>query len=535
MNMEGGEIGEDEHGADAIRYGGRYRVLRRLGSGGMATVFLGEDEVLGRQVALKRLRTETSEEEAGRFRREAQMAAMLNHPNVVKVYDTLVDEESVLIVMEYVAGTDLGERIKRGPLSGEETLGILRGVAAGLDHAHEQNLVHRDVKPSNILLGDRGETKLTDLGVAKAVQDTAVTRSGIVLGTPLYMAPEQLVGAPVTKSADIYALALIAVEMLSGERARGEGSIAQIAHKAVNVPAPDIRDAWPEAPEALAGVLDRALDRDPEGRPGSATELVGEIERGLKEETPIAAPVAVPPSQDEVSAPTTEFPGERPRERPAPPIPPATRRSAPGAPVRSGGRRWGRVLALVGLLAVALVVFLVISSGDSDDPGGTGASGETAQEGSGSSGTGSGADSSGSGEGSASDGSSGSGGGDTAEEPAEEPAAVAGDEAAAALQTFYEDAAADDFSGAYARATPNLQAQFGSSLGTFEGTFSTLESIEFTSLDTTTATADAAEVAFSTVATHTGFTDTCTGTAALVNDGQWLVDDLGVDCSRTEG
>ena len=156
---------------------GRYRVLDRLGSGGMATVYLCEDERLRRKVAVKRLHAESPEETARRFQREAQLGASLNHPNVVSIFDAITDEEAVLIVMEYVDGETLAEAIQReGGLPPARTLDVLRGVAAALDQAHEQGIVHRDVKPANVLIGTGGEVKLVDLGIAAAVEGTRITR-----------------------------------------------------------------------------------------------------------------------------------------------------------------------------------------------------------------------------------------------------------------------------------------------------------------------------------------------------------------------
>src|SRR3954447_10151491 len=131
----------------------RYRVIERIGSGGMASVLLAEDERLGRHVAIKRLHAEAPEDTARRFRREARLGASLNHPNLVSVYDIVTDDEGVLIVMEYVDGETLRDAIDRGPLPTERALEVLRGVAVALDHAHEEGIVHRDVKPANILLG----------------------------------------------------------------------------------------------------------------------------------------------------------------------------------------------------------------------------------------------------------------------------------------------------------------------------------------------------------------------------------------------
>src|SRR5918997_2976830 len=150
----------------------RYRVIRRLGSGGMATVFLAEDERLGREVAVKRLHADSPEDTARRFEREAKVGASLNHPNLVAIYDTVADPEGVLIVMEYVDGEPLSRMLPRGRLEPEHALDILRGVGDALDYAHRSGIVHRDVKPANVLIGGDGRPRLADLGIARATERT---------------------------------------------------------------------------------------------------------------------------------------------------------------------------------------------------------------------------------------------------------------------------------------------------------------------------------------------------------------------------
>ncbi|MEA2405465.1 MAG: eukaryotic-like serine/threonine-protein kinase, partial [Thermoleophilaceae bacterium] len=158
----------------------RYRVLRRLGAGGMATVYLAEDERLGRKVAVKRLHAESPEDTIARFAREARLGASLNHANIVQVYDTVPDDESVLIVMEYVEGGTLRDALADGPLEPGPALELLSGVAAALDEAHQHGVIHRDVKPANILVTPDGNAKLADLGIATAAERTRITKSGAV-------------------------------------------------------------------------------------------------------------------------------------------------------------------------------------------------------------------------------------------------------------------------------------------------------------------------------------------------------------------
>src|SRR5919107_3770700 len=211
---------------------GRYRTIERVGSGGMATVLLAEDERLGRRVAVKRLHAESPEDPARRFRREARLGASLNHPNLVAVYDIVTDEEDVLIVMEYVEGETLRDALERAPLEPERAIEVLRGVAAALDHAHAEGIIHRDVKPANVLVGSDGRVKLADLGIATAVEGTRITMSGTVLGTAAYMAPEQLEGSGKPgPAADVYSLAVVAWEVLSGKRAYSGHSPLSIAHQ----------------------------------------------------------------------------------------------------------------------------------------------------------------------------------------------------------------------------------------------------------------------------------------------------------------
>jgi eukaryotic-like serine/threonine-protein kinase len=263
----------------------RYRVIRRLGSGGAATVFLCEDQRLGRKVAVKRVHADSPEEMARRLQREARLGASLNHRGLVSVFDTATYEEGVLIVMEYVEGETLADALRRGPLPLERALEIVRDLASALDHVHAQGIVHRDVKPANVLLGLDGSVKLVDLGIGTAAGHTRITQSGVVLGTPAYMAPEQVEGTEVTSAADVYALGAVAFELLSGRKARTGSGPIEIAHKAATEPPPDLREAWPEAPRAAAEVLKRAMARDPRRRQRSAGELADELGTALTRES----------------------------------------------------------------------------------------------------------------------------------------------------------------------------------------------------------------------------------------------------------
>src|SRR3954453_16415240 len=322
---------------------GRYRVIDRLGSGGMATVFLAEDERLGRKVAVKRLHSESPDDGAQRFEREAKVGASLSHPNLVTVFDTVADEEGVLIVMEYVEGENLAELMSRERVPAEQAVSIIRQVAGALDHAHQAGVVHRDIKPANILISPDGKAKVVDLGIATASERRQITAAGTVLGTPSYMAPEQLEGGKITKAVDIYALGAVAFELLSGRRARSGRTPVEIAHQIASEPAPDIRKAWSDPPSAAAEVLQRAMARDPQERPRSAGQLARALDDAFKATQP--APERTMPFQ------AVERPAPTPAPTPTPPAPPPPAAGRPRAvPPVSGSRRglprWIPVAAL---------------------------------------------------------------------------------------------------------------------------------------------------------------------------------------------
>jgi eukaryotic-like serine/threonine-protein kinase len=336
--------------------GGRYRVLRHLGSGGMASVLLCHDERLDREVAVKRLHADSPDDVERRFVREAKLGASLNHPNLVSVYDTATDDEGVLIVMEYVEGEALSRALRRGPLDPARVVTIVCDVADALDHAHAHGVVHRDVKPGNVLLRHDGVTKLVDLGIATAADQTQITHSGIVLGTAAYMAPEQLEGGKPTPATDVYALAVVAYEALTGMRAREGRTPMEVAHRIATSPPPDLRDVMPDASPTAAAVLTQAMARDPAERPGSAGELADRLAR------PLGEPPTVP-------RPTRPSPAPAPAPAPAAATPPP-----PTGPARTPRPDRGRrpvaaiVLALVILaLAAATVIGAVLSSGGDDD------------------------------------------------------------------------------------------------------------------------------------------------------------------------
>src|SRR3954469_1425585 len=340
---------------------GRYRVIERLGARGMATVYLAEDERLGRKVAVKRLHADSPEDSAQRFEREAKVGASLSHPNLVTVFDTVADDEGVLIVTEYVAGENLAQLMARERVPAEQAVSIIRQVAGALDHAHQAGVIHRDVKPPNILISPDGKAKVVDLGIATASERTQITAAGTVLGTPSYMAPEQLEGGKITKAVDIYALGAVAFELLCGRKARNGRTPVHIAHQIATDPAPDIREAWSDAPPAAAELLQRAMTRDPADRPRSAGQLARALDDAFKATQPAPARTvafqAVPPQE----------PTPRPTRAPAPaPASAARRPRTPPPPVgsqRRGAPRWLPVAVLVAILLVAAGAIAALSNG----------------------------------------------------------------------------------------------------------------------------------------------------------------------------
>src|SRR5581483_3232357 len=332
----------------------RYQVLRPLGSGGMAQVTLAEDTLLGRRVALKRLRLASDPAGLKRLRREALVGASLNHPNLIPVYDVWEEPDGDLcIVMEYIAGNTLADLIRdSGPVPPTKALTILAGVAAGLDAVHQGGIVHRDVKPANILLGVDGQIKLADLGIAAVDDFTKITTADKVVGSFSYMAPEQLEGGQPQPAIDIYALAAVAFETLCGKKARPEPNPVALAHAIATRPPPNLRECLPDAPGAAAAVLERGMAADPSGRPRTAGELIGRLRAAFDEaKTQVGAPGAAA-SAGMLAAGSPRAPLS---------VPPAARLTGVSTASRPPAKRYrsrrvppSRVLGL-GALAVLLV------------------------------------------------------------------------------------------------------------------------------------------------------------------------------------
>jgi eukaryotic-like serine/threonine-protein kinase len=264
----------------------RYLLSDLLGAGGMAEVFLAHDRLLGRDVALKVLKEHYAKDVqfVGRFRREAQSAAALNHPNVVQVYDQgRFEDGRYYIAMEHVPCGNLGDRIDRtGPLDPVEATRFASQVAEALRVAHERGIVHRDIKPQNVLLDATGEAKVADFGIALAASTSSTSGTNQVFGTPSYMSPEQAMGERVGPQSDLYSLGVVIYEMLTGAVPfEAEGPLATAMKHVIEPPLPP-RKRSPLIPEGMDALVMGLLAKKPENRYKSAAELTGDLRRSLE-------------------------------------------------------------------------------------------------------------------------------------------------------------------------------------------------------------------------------------------------------------
>jgi serine/threonine protein kinase len=327
------------------RVAGRYELVRPLGHGAMATVDLANDVELGRPVALKRLAENLARDDdlRKRFLREARLAARLAHPNVVRVFDVGEDGGRPFIAMEYVEGETLADLVaRRGPLPAAEAASLGMQICAGLAGAHAAGLVHRDVKPQNLLLGADGILKLGDFGVALGHDGTRLTLAGTVLGTAGYLAPEQARGERVTAAADIYAVGAVLCELISGEPPQAPRSLAEIGSEE-GFRTPDLAARVPAAPPELVSAVTACLSVRPEDRPRSAATLA----RLLGPVAADAETISLPPDPTRRA---TEILAPQPRRPPW-----KTRRLATAA-------------ALVAAAIAGLVLAIALSSGGGHAP-----------------------------------------------------------------------------------------------------------------------------------------------------------------------
>src|SRR5919201_3406716 len=255
---------------------GRYRLEKRLSTTAMADVWLANDKVLERQVVVKLL---AADADRPRFEREARAVAALAHPNIVQVFDSGEDEGHPYMVLEYLPGGTLAERLPEGTaLADDETRRVAADVAAGLAHAHENGVVQRDLKPGNVLFDAEGRAKVADFGIAHIVGTDSLTDEGTVMGTAAYISPEQVAGGPATPATDVYAFGVLLYRLLSGRFPFESENALELARMHRDIEAPPVQTFRPDAPADLAELATAALAKDPAARPADGAALLAALE-----------------------------------------------------------------------------------------------------------------------------------------------------------------------------------------------------------------------------------------------------------------
>ena len=323
---------------------GRYELEKLVGTGGMSNVYCAHDRLLERKVALKVLHPHYTEDEeyVARFRHEARAVAQLSHPHIVTVIDRGEDDGQQFIVFEYVDGENLKQFVERtGPLPARRAVELALEIADALAFAHEHGLVHRDVKPQNVLLTPDGDAKVTDFGIARSLDvERGVTQTGTVLGTSNYLSPEQAGGKPTTPSTDIYSLGVVLYELLTAEVPFPGENFVAVAMKHINEPVPDLLEKRPDISVRLAAAVERALAKDPSHRFGSMGEFAHELRQ-------ILAEAAEPDTERTVIARSPVLKQSRPHR------------------ARATRRRWPIYLPIAVLLAAAAIVAGILGLGGS--------------------------------------------------------------------------------------------------------------------------------------------------------------------------
>ena len=285
---------------------GKYRIVDRLGRGGMGTVYRAVDETLHREVAIKVLNAELNDPDIGRrFRAEAVAIARLNHPGIALIYELVQHEGQWLMVIEYVRGETLESLVARsGPLPTPQAAELAIQVLSALAHAHSMGVVHRDLKPPNIMITETGATKIMDFGIARVAGTEHLTSAGLLMGTPAYMAPEQVMGGEIDTRTDLYSVGVVLYHLLTGKLPfKGETPMAMVQSRIRDLPTP-IRAIRQDLPAWISIVMERALERAADRRFQSADEMRDALRRGLSGlpvEVPGAAPDAAGVDRDDAA------------------------------------------------------------------------------------------------------------------------------------------------------------------------------------------------------------------------------------------
>jgi len=516
-----------------IKLADRFVLENELGTGGMARVYLGRDEVLDRAVAVKVLNPVHGGTEIGdRFEREGRTAARLAHPNIVQVYDAgeagFDGKETSYIVMEYVSGGDLKELIDAtGRLSGPELARLGDEVCAGLAHAHAHGVIHRDIKPHNILLDENGHAKVTDFGIARALDTSHATRTGSFLGTALYSSPEQLQGKKVTPKSDIYSLGVTLYQAATGEPPFSGATPIEVASQHVSKTPVPPRQLGADISEGLQALILDCLAKHPDDRP-TAEEARSRLDAQIPidvgaQPQPVAQPTGPTSAEQIVTAPSSPPPGDREGRR----------------------RRWG-LLAPLAVLAVLALLGALAAPTLFGGNGGGGTGSNNAQQNNAQVGA-----AGGSNEGPGGDqGGGGPGGGQTPSPTASTSAASsaspqgssAGQQSGSEQGVFTSQAAEDTVQefyttssgGEYDRSAQLLSEDYRRSTfpnqAIFEGTFDKVESVEFIQGPSAEISGDTATVTGETQATLTGEIQRNEGAWYLVReDGRWKIDGWDVE------
>jgi serine/threonine protein kinase len=360
-------------------FAGRYRLERRLGVGGMSTVQLAFDTNLERYVAVKLLAEHLAEDDGfvQRFRREALAAGRLIHPNVVAVYDFGTDDATgrQFIAMEYVEGESGAELLREhGRLPADEVVDLCAQSCRGLDYAHRNGVVHRDIKPGNLLRNREGIVKLADFGIAKAADDSDITRVGSVIGTAAYLAPEQARGEPAGPQSDLYALGVVAYQMVAGRLPYQGSSLTELARQQEEGPPTDVFAIVPDCPPALSAAIMKALVADPEHRYASAPEMERALRDAMKGIAPPTDEATVALAGTDATRALPSQPRTRahrplePMYEDAPPPPPRRRPVEPEPERAPRKRRSVLPFVLMALIVAALIAGVVYLNETANGP-----------------------------------------------------------------------------------------------------------------------------------------------------------------------
>lgn len=349
------------------RISGRYKIIEMIGGGGMSNVYLAHDMILDRDVAIKVLRYDFSNEEDlhRRFQREALSATSLTHPNIVNIFDVGEDGDIHYLVMEYVEGMTLKQYIvDSAPLPPVEAVEIMKQLTSAIANAHHNQIIHRDIKPQNILMDDQLHVKITDFGIAMALSATSFTQTNSVLGTVHYLSPEQARGGTATKKSDIYALGIVLFELLTGKLPFSGESAVSIALKHLQTETPSVRDLRPEIPQSLENVVMKATAKDPMHRYRSVEEMQRDLETVLIPERSDEQAFFIPFDDDATKAmpvikntqysniEQTKINAQPVKEEPVLPITKKTKKN-----------KWPWIIGIIGfLLMLGLLLVLVFPS-----------------------------------------------------------------------------------------------------------------------------------------------------------------------------